>query len=169
MFIPNWKTYLWDNWHLSPLIIRLTNRVSCTACNHSQHKEVEWPGGHFKNAYELLNLRALKIQCCIKIMFQYMGKIFQRYPLKFQTKYLTHILKYVYVIHRWKFKHPPPPIPHPPEPCIITPIWSCRNNFSQWQCGLQRKLHSHWLKSWQQRHVAVEIQPSITKFWWFCP
>ena len=117
MFIPNWKTYLWDNWHLSPLIIRLTNRVSCTACNLSQHKEVEWPGGHFKNAYELLNLRALKIQCCIKIMFQYMGKIFQRYPLKFKTKYLTHILKYVYVIHRWKFKHPPlPPPPPPPIP-----------------------------------------------------
>ena len=88
-------------------------------------------GGRFKNTYELLNLRALKIsilhknyifQCMGKIFcvefqryplkfhtkYQCMGKIFcvefQRYPLKFHTKYLTHTLKYVYFIHRWKFK-----------------------------------------------------------------
>ena len=40
--------------------------------------------------------------------FQCMGKIFcvefQRYPLKFQTKYLAHTLKDVDFIHRWKFK-----------------------------------------------------------------
>ena len=37
-----------------------------------------------------------------------MGQIFcvefQRVPLKFHTKYLTHTLKNVYFIHRWKFK-----------------------------------------------------------------
>ena len=36
-----------------------------------------------------------------------MGKIlcveFQRYPLKFHAKYLTHTLKDMYVIDRWKF------------------------------------------------------------------
>ena len=55
-------------------------------------------GGRFKNAYELLNLRALKISMLYKICsFQCMGKIFcvefQRVPLKFHTKYHTHTLK----------------------------------------------------------------------------
>ena len=66
-------------------------------------------GGRFKNAYELLNLRALKISMLYKNhIFQCMGKIFyvefQRYPLKFHTKYLTHTLKDVDFIHNWKFK-----------------------------------------------------------------
>ena len=55
-------------------------------------------GGRFKKAYELLNLRALKFSPLNKIhIFQCMGKIFcvefQRYPLKFHAKYLTHTLK----------------------------------------------------------------------------
>ena len=54
--------------------------------------------GRFKNTYELLNLRALKFSPVNKTrIFQCMGKIFwvefQRYPLKFHTKYLTHTLK----------------------------------------------------------------------------
>ena len=54
--------------------------------------------GRFKNTYELLNLRALKYSLVNKIhIFQCMGEIFcvefQRYPLKFYTKYLTHTLK----------------------------------------------------------------------------
>ena len=54
--------------------------------------------GRFKNTYELLNQRALKFSYVNKIhIFQCMGKIFcvefQRYPLKFHTKYLTHTLK----------------------------------------------------------------------------
>ena len=66
-------------------------------------------GGRFKKAYELLNLRALKISMLYKNhIFQCMGKIFcvefQRYPLKFHTKYLTHTLKDVDFIHNWKFK-----------------------------------------------------------------
>ena len=57
-----------------------------------------WPGGRFKNTYELLNLRALKFSPVNKIhIFQCIGKIFcvefQRYPLKFHPKYLTHTLK----------------------------------------------------------------------------
>ena len=60
------------------------------------HKPI--PGGRFKNTYELLNLRALKISKLHKNhIFQCMGKIFcvefQRVPLKFHTKYLTHTLK----------------------------------------------------------------------------
>ena len=56
------------------------------------------PGGRFNNAYELLTLRALKISMFHKrFIYQCMGKIFcvefQRYPLKFHTKYLTHTLK----------------------------------------------------------------------------
>ena len=60
-------------------------------------------------AYELLNLRALKISMLYKNhIFQCTGKIFcvefQRVPLKFHTKYLTHALKDVDFIHRLKFK-----------------------------------------------------------------
>ena len=67
------------------------------------------PGGRFKKAHELLNLRALKISMLYKNhIFQCMGKIFcvefQRYPLKFHTKYLTHTLKDVDFVHNWKFK-----------------------------------------------------------------
>ena len=63
-----------------------------------------FPGGHFKNTYELLDLRALKISKLHKNhIFQCMGKIFcvefQRVPLKFHTKYLTHTLKDVDFIH----------------------------------------------------------------------
>ena len=66
-------------------------------------------GGRFKNAYELLNLRALGISLLYKNhIFQCMGKIFcvefQRVPLKFHSKYLTYTLKDVDFIHRWKFK-----------------------------------------------------------------
>ena len=67
------------------------------------------PGEHFKNTYELLNLRALKISMLYENhIFQCMSKIFcvefQRVPLKFHTKYHTQTLKNVDFIHRWKFK-----------------------------------------------------------------
>ena len=66
-------------------------------------------GGRFKNTYELLNLRALKFSPVNKIhIFQCMGMIFcvefQRYPLKFHTKYLTHTLKDMNFIQHWNFK-----------------------------------------------------------------
>ena len=66
-----------------------------------------WVG--FKNAYELLNLRALKISMLYKSnIFQCMGKIFcvefQRVHLKFHTKYHTHTIKDVNFIYRWQFK-----------------------------------------------------------------
>ena len=62
--------------------------------------------GGFKNTYELLNLGALKLSPLIKIhIFQCMGKIFcvefQKYPLKFHTKCLTHTLKDMILIHCW--------------------------------------------------------------------
>ena len=65
--------------------------------------------GRFKNAYELLNLRALKISMLYKNhIFQCMSMIFcvefQRVPLKFHTKYHTHTLKDVDFIRRWQFK-----------------------------------------------------------------
>ena len=66
-------------------------------------------GGRFKNMYELLNLRALKFSQVNNFhIFQCMGKIFcvefQRYPLKFHTKYLTHTLKDMVFIRHWNFK-----------------------------------------------------------------
>ena len=69
----------------------------------------EWPGDHFKNTYELLNLIALKFSPVTKIqIFQCMAKIFcvefQRDPLKFHTKYVTQTLKDMIVIQHWNFK-----------------------------------------------------------------
>ena len=85
-----------------PGIVLLTFRQGWTT-------HYTWPGGRFKNIYELLNARALKISMLYKNrIFQCMGKIFcvefQRVPLKFHTKYLIHTLKDVHFIHRWKFK-----------------------------------------------------------------
>ena len=75
---------------------------------NEQRKWLCWRGP-FKNAYELLNLRALKISMLYKKhIFQCLGNIFcvefQRVPLKFHIKYLTHTLKDVDFINRWKFK-----------------------------------------------------------------
>ena len=66
------------------------------------------PGGRFKNPYELLNLRALKISMLYKShIFQCMSKIFcvefQRVPLKFHAKYLTHTLKDKSFMKHWNF------------------------------------------------------------------
>ena len=68
-----------------------------------------YAGGRFKKTYELLNQRALKFSYVNKIhIFQCMGKIFcvefQRYPLKFHTKYLTHTLKDMLFMQFWNFK-----------------------------------------------------------------
>ena len=84
--------------------------------------------GRFKNTYELLNLGALKSSLLNKLhTFQYMDKIFyvefQRKPLKFHTKYLTHTLKDTNFIPSCQFMRshnynllyasetPPPPPP----------------------------------------------------------
>ena len=69
----------------------------------------ECPRGHFRNTYELLNLRALKFSIVNKTrIFQCMGKIFcvefQRYPLRFHTKYLTHALQDMIFMLYWNFK-----------------------------------------------------------------
>ena len=74
-----------------------------------QRRKSKWSGGRFKNTYELLNQRALKFSYVNKIhIFQCMGKIFcvefQRYPLKFHTKYLTHTLKDMIFMQFWNFK-----------------------------------------------------------------
>ena len=75
------------------IILSLSESVSWSS--HHSHRD---PRGRFKNTYELLTLRALKFSPVNKIhIFQCMGKIFcvefQRYPLKFHTKYLSHTLK----------------------------------------------------------------------------
>ena len=84
---------------VTPLLMHLSYR------SFAQGTQLQWTGGRFKNTYELLNLRALKIPMLYKNRnFQFMSKIFcvefQRVPLKFHTKYLTHTLKDVNFIHR---------------------------------------------------------------------
>ena len=94
------------------------NKVSAASTGELDHfsspyssptKTQMCPGGRFKNTYELLNLRALKYSPVNKIhIFQCMGEIFcvefQRYPLKFHTKYLTHTLKDRIFIQHWNSK-----------------------------------------------------------------
>ena len=69
-------------------------------------------GGRFKNTYELLTLRALKLSPANEIyIFQCMSMIFcvefQRYPLKFHTKYHTHTLKdMIFFYTTLKFQEP---------------------------------------------------------------
>ena len=72
------------------------NEVHITVPFWIQHKG---PGGRFNNAYELLNLRALKISMLYKShIFQCMGKIFcvefQRVPLSFE---IPHKISYTYI------------------------------------------------------------------------
>ena len=88
------------------------NSLELSTCYAFLAEPLVWhyePGGRFKNTYELLNLRALKFSYVNKIhIFQCMGKIFcvefQRYPLKFHTKYLTHTLKDMIFMQFWNFK-----------------------------------------------------------------
>ena len=67
-------------------------------------------GGHLKDVYELLNLRAPKISVLyenhmLRCMIWYLFWVeFQRVPLKFHTKYLTHTLEDLDFIHKWEFK-----------------------------------------------------------------
>ena len=69
-------------------------------------RSVIW--GRFKNAYELLNLKAPKISALYKIASSNVWIRFfcgiLRETLECYTQSLTHILKYVYSNQRWKFK-----------------------------------------------------------------
>ena len=58
----------------------------------SPAETISGPRGHFKNTYELLKIGALKIS------------VLYENHAQFHTKYLSHTLKDVYFIHRWKFK-----------------------------------------------------------------
>ena len=103
----------------------------CCPLRHCCALRVKWPwriwldstssgGGRFKNTYELLNLRALKFSLVNKIhIFQCMGKMlyveFQRYPLKFHTKYLTHTLKDMIFLRVLRFTSSYAFLKRPPE------------------------------------------------------
>ena len=81
-----------------------------TLCYLCSASNLHWDArGRFKNAYKLLNLRACRFLPANKLhIFQCMGKIFcvefQRVPLKFHTKCLTHTLKDAIFIQRWDFQ-----------------------------------------------------------------
>ena len=101
----------WDLVHLILEVWRYSVHTMSMACLWMTWASVflGYQGGHFKNMYELLNLKALRNSMLYKNhIFHCVGKIFcvefQRVPLKFHTKYLTHTLKDVYFIHRWRFK-----------------------------------------------------------------
>ena len=99
-------------WRPSCLSLNVLIVVWFKASVNSQQERVitcAYFGGRFKNTYELLNLRALKFSPVNKShIFQCLGKIFcvefQRYPLKFHTKYLTHTLKDMIFIQYWNSK-----------------------------------------------------------------
>ena len=127
---------LFDTVQILAHMVNITNRSP---------KYLGFEGGR-SNAYKLLNLRALKFSPVNKMhIFQCMGKIFcvefQRVPLKFYTKYLTHILKDAIAIFIkgknlrtlrfnswWAFlKRSPPrhPIGTVPSthPCVFSWLW----------------------------------------------
>ena len=85
-------------WHI--FLLKSCKDFGCLYMTNNVKIEV----GGVKNTYELLNLRALEF---IHI-FQFMGKIFcvefQRVPLKFHTKYLTHTLKDNIFVKYWNFQ-----------------------------------------------------------------
>ena len=79
----------------------------------SRHNVLNWwlwcILGNFKNMHELLNQRSLKIAMLYKNhIIQCMGKIFyvefQRVHLKLHTKFLSHTVKGVDLIQRWKLR-----------------------------------------------------------------
>ena len=91
------KLILWD----------LTRQITCNYIRIGGG-HCDRTGGRFKNTYELLNLRALKFSYVNRIhICQCMGEIFcvefQRYPLKFHTKHLTHTLKDMIFMQFWNF------------------------------------------------------------------
>ena len=130
-------------------------------------------GGHFRNTFELLNLRALKCSPVNKIhIFQCLGKIFcvefQRYPLKFHTKYLTHTLKDMIFIQHWNYKpkmvwrpvfdfNASPSAPsHYLNQCWVMLNWTLRN-----------KLQWNFNKSFSFTKMHLKI--SSAKWQPFCP
>ena len=65
--------------------------------------------GAFKNMYKLLNVSIIKISALYEILsfvvwVRCFCVRFQKYSLKFHTKYLAHLLKDVYSKKRWDFK-----------------------------------------------------------------
>ena len=75
-----------------------------------QRRTLTRSGGISKSAYDLVNLRALKLSTLYKNrIFQCMGKIFcaefQSYPLKFHTDYCTLSLKDVSFVEKGIFKN----------------------------------------------------------------
>ena len=43
----------------------------------------------------------------------------------------------------------------------ITAFWPRHDPFSEWECSLQWKPRSHWLKVLRQRHTAVLMQGPV--------
>ena len=128
----------------------------------SQYHGCWCPVGRFKNTYELSNLRALKISTLYKNrIFQCMGKIFclefQRFPLKFHSKYLAHTLKDVVFIHSYnlsalRFKSSyvfwnDPQAPHVHK-CQHIWYWICRiySYCSSMRKYLNYPMSYHWQK-----------------------
>ena len=90
------------------LLIFFLRKNKCVFAFYTIPPHWKVQGERFKNSYELINLWTLKFLPANKIhIFQCMGKIFcvefQRYPLKFHTKYLTHTLKDMIFIQHWNF------------------------------------------------------------------
>ena len=90
---------------------RFRNSTLGRTCIYSycRHHISLWSGKRFKHIYEHWNRRALEIVTLYEIqIFQYKGEIFcmeyQRFPLKFHTKYHINTLKYDNFIQCWKFK-----------------------------------------------------------------
>ena len=84
----------WGSHIIAPVSVKQPWRIWV----NKPHRRIIGQGGHFKNAYELVNRELLNFQHCIKIIsfsvwVRYFVWNFKGYPLKFHTKYPTHALK----------------------------------------------------------------------------
>ena len=91
-----------------PSVGTVMSKSTTVYARHRLSIVVASPEGRFKNVHKLVNLGDIKSSLLNKLhIFQCMGKIFfvefQRVPLKFHTKYLTHTLKDTIFIQWWKF------------------------------------------------------------------
>ena len=91
--------YIQQSWKTTKATSNKSHFTDVVKMSFHLNLTVQGPGGHFKNIYKLVNLRALKfLMIMIKNrLFQCVGKMFcvefQRFPLKFHIKCLTHTLK----------------------------------------------------------------------------
>ena len=125
-------------------------------------------GGYFKNTYELLNPRALKISMLYKIVsfnvwvsyvvWNFKGSLWNSTQNILSIQWKMCILFTGENSRALRFKSSKAFLKCPPGPCLTTVIWGCHKKFSQWEHSFLWKLCCHWLKGVWQRQITIVRQ-----------